>query len=151
MSQSLGEEQIQSLTLPALEARRFGKDTGCLIDAGSSADGAAHFTARTHHSYKRPHNWHLSRWTRHGARYRASEIEMPDFRPVEPPAPASPAAKRAEGASAARPPRPAIVIELRVRAERAGQGLLSVRVGPRGATGTAGSAMVGRSFTVEVG
>ncbi|WP_437983292.1 hypothetical protein [Sorangium sp. So ce117] len=245
VSQSLGEEQIQSLTLPALEASRFGEDTGGLIDAGSSADGAAHFTARTHHSYKRPHNWHLSRWTRHGARYRASEIEMPDFRPVEPPAPASPAAKRAEGApalgavadsatpwrarvgaeavlrvrvencggparglfveiggaaladgmvsalavaiegsavvaftreeaaaraelpeavleagfmpaaskgaSAALRPQPAIVIELRVRAERAGQGLLSVRVGPRGATGTAGSAMVGRSFTVEVG
>jgi hypothetical protein len=57
---------------------------------------------------------------------------------------------RSKAPSAPLPP-PAIVLELRVRAERAGQGLLSVRVGPRGATGTAGSGLVGRAFVVEAG
>jgi hypothetical protein len=243
VSQALSEEQIQALTIPSLETRRFTKETGCLIDGGSSPDGAVHVLACTHRNYQRPHNWRISRWTRQGARWRSSEITAPDFRPVEaPPGPEAP--KRAEGTAAlgaladaatpwrarvgeeavvrvrvenrggparglyvelggaaiaaglvsvqsvaiegreavafvrkgaaARaelpevgldagfapasgrgappaPAQPAIVIELRVRAERAGQEILSVRVGLRGATGTAGSAMVGRSFAVEAG
>ena len=47
------------------------------------------------------------------------------------------------------PPQPIRVIEVRVKAAKQGQGIMTVRVGPRGATGSSGSAMAGRSFVVE--
>jgi hypothetical protein len=47
------------------------------------------------------------------------------------------------------PPQPIRALEVRVKGEKAGQGIMMVRVGPRGATGSSGSAMAGRSFVVE--
>jgi hypothetical protein len=47
------------------------------------------------------------------------------------------------------PPQPIRVLELRVKGAKQGQALMTVRVGPRGATGSSGSAMAGRSFVVE--
>lgn len=248
VSQSLTDEQLHALKLPALDAKPFHADPGYLIDSGSSADGAVHLLALTERNYARPKNWRLSRWQKRGTRWISSEVEMPDFQPVEPPpAPAAPervrgaptlvvvaaaatawrgqvgaevalqvrvesrggpsrglsvevsgpalgdgivsapavavggrepaialvvhkgararaelsecsldagfvAAERRKGEETTRAPDPpAIVLEVRVRAERVGQGLLSVRVGPLGAAGTAGSGMIARPFVVEAG
>ena len=46
----------------------------------------------------------------------------------------------------ATPPPPVITLTVRVRAVKAGQSIMTVRVGPHGATSTTGSAMAGRSF-----
>ena len=247
VDQSLGSDEIYALELPALGAKRFTEEPGYLVDGGSSADGATHLLALTNHGYSRPRNWRLWRWTKRGARWRSSEVEMPDFQPVEPPpAPAEPeratgtpalgaiaeavtpwrarageevvlrvrvenrggaarglyvelggaaigegwvsaqtvavegsgppvafvrkgavaraelpegaleagfvaATGRGKAEPAPVPAQPTLMVELRVRAERVGQGLLSMRAGPRGAAGTAGSGMVGRSFVVDAG
>jgi hypothetical protein len=45
-------------------------------------------------------------------------------------------------------PAPSIDLVIRIRAQRAGNALMTVRVGPIGATGIMGSAMEGRSFVV---
>jgi hypothetical protein len=45
-------------------------------------------------------------------------------------------------------PAPSIDLVVRIRAQRAGNALMTVRVGPLGATGITGSAMEGRSFVV---
>ncbi len=48
-------------------------------------------------------------------------------------------------------PAPSIELVVKLRAERPGNGLMTVRVGPLGATGIMGSAMEGRSFVVAPG
>ncbi|APR77859.1 Hypothetical protein A7982_03206 [Minicystis rosea] len=244
VSQNLNDDEVYSLSLPALGAKRFGNDPGILVDGGSSADGSAHAIALTQANYMHPKNWRIALWTKRGARFRATEVEAPDFRPVEPPRPppgperhkgapslavsADPAtpwrgtlggeitlrvrvenrggpvrglfvevsgAALADGLSSAvavegdgppstpvrkgavaraelakseiqagfapserrdksappLPPQPAITLTLRVRADKAGQGLLSVRVGPLGASGTTSSGMVGRTLVVTTG
>ncbi len=45
-------------------------------------------------------------------------------------------------------PQPIRAIEVRLRTEKEGMALMTVRVGPLGASGTAGSGMAGRSFVV---
>ncbi|WP_156339024.1 hypothetical protein [Chondromyces crocatus] len=46
------------------------------------------------------------------------------------------------------PLQPSLTLLLRVRAERLGQALMTVRIGPRGGVSTTGSGMVGRSFMI---
>jgi hypothetical protein len=45
-------------------------------------------------------------------------------------------------------PAPSIELIVKLKAQKAGSGLMTIRVGPLGATGTMGSVMEGRSFIV---